>query len=349
MSSLTKKILSAFAGLSLLTTTGCMTSSLPYVHKKPYTIDNVPINPKSTNENLHLYLTAKDGGNFTTPDKNISSYTLENTEQGNLTVVKYTTKPEKEIKNDNIIVYLNGLESNCSWFSPVAKKLAKKGIETHALDRRGSGVNMRIKGDQQDWINDTDKLFVNLYKENPNSNIHLIAACFGSRLGTAYALDENIKGNISSIIYISPSLETKIKPNFLETLTIISSALLNNPDILVDSPIKDTRMFARDKASLDKINQDRVRVVAPRALDLFYGFNLMGKIENTSNKIYSPILVLYSENDEVSDIPETSEKILEVSSSKAEFINFPCCKHFLPLEAPDKVTELISQWFDKFE
>jgi pimeloyl-ACP methyl ester carboxylesterase len=75
----------------------------------------------------------------------------------------------------------------------------------------------------------------------------------------------------------------------------------------------------------------------------------MEKVEDTENKIYSPILVLYSENDEISDIPETSEKILEVSSSKTEFINFPCCKHFLPLEAPDKVTETISQWFDKFK
>ena len=339
MKSLTEILSSAALGISLFIS-GCMLSHLPYVYKKLETIETVSVYPRETSDDLNYFLTARDSLDFISADKSVSSYTLKQTKQGSLKIIKWNSQAERK---PDVLIYLNGLESHGRWFSQVASQLAEQGIETHALDRRGSGVNMRIYGKGEDWISDIDKLVMKLRKEE-QANIHIVSLCFGAKLATAYvSLHPN---KISSLIYISPGIETKIKPSCLEKLTIGFATIFNNPYILVDSPIKDINLFSQDKEVLDTIKKDRLRIIAPRATDLFYGYDLLKKSRKTG-KIIPPVLILYSDKDRISDIPANFGFFTKFSSL-IESKNFPDCQHSLPLEAPGKVSQVIADWLRRY-
>jgi len=342
MKFLTKIVSSALVGFSFFTQ-GCMLSNLPYIYKKSETIETVPIyNEDITPEKINLFLTARDDSNFISADKTLCSYILKKTNQGNLKVVKWNSRNEKI---NDIIIYLNGIESNCGWFSQVASQLAERGIETHALDRRGSGINMKIRGTGEDWLDDIDKLVEKIRNENQQAKIHVVSLCFGARLATSYALQNSSK--LSSLIYISPGIETKVEPDCLEKMTTGLAIMFNNPCILIDSPIKDINLFSSEPKIIDEIREDRLRIIAPRAIDLFYGDLLSEKIRKTKKDTGLHSLILYSQNDEISDAPKNI-KILMKFFPLIEYKNFSDCQHILPLEAPERVSQDIADWLRRY-
>jgi len=270
--------------------------------------------------------------NFLSLKENLS-YVLTQTERGPLKVCHW-----KSHSSNDSVIYLNGLVSHGLWFSEVAKNLSEKGIETHALDRRGTGINLSLYGSSNDWFDDISKLSGKIAAEN--KNIHLVSLCFGARLATAYAAQHN--SEISSLIYISPGLKTKVQPSLLEQLVILSSGIWNNSNILISSPVKNPRLFSFKKDVISYIENDTLKVTFPRAIDIYSGFELSQNLK--LEKITSPVLVLFAEHDPISNNYENYKLFCNFGSDEIVFKRYKGCRHALPLENPARVANDISDW-----
>lgn len=217
-----------------------------------------------------------------------------------------------------ILIYLNGLESHSGWFSEPANQLTEKGIVVYGLDRRGSGLNTRIKGGSQDWLKDLDKMVEIAKNENPNIDINLASLCFGARLSTSYAIKNQEK--ISSLIYISPGFDMKVGLNFLELGSIILDCFGIQTN--TQSPIKNNEMFTSNSDYLEFLKKDRLRTYAPNSDTYIKGENLLKQSLKDLDKIKIPSLVLLAFNDSIINIEKT-KKTIRKFGKKPEIIEYP--------------------------
>ena len=84
-------------------------------------------------------------------------------------------------------VLLHGIISHSGWYGPTCAALAQAGWEVHFLDRRGSGLNSRARGDVDNyytWISDVVQYMDSMTPVRPRL---LIGISWGGKLATALA------------------------------------------------------------------------------------------------------------------------------------------------------------------
>jgi len=307
-------------GLTGLILQGC--ANLPNIYKRNLTVESPAYKQAILKEDFqttydsnnlehrmrNLYVLG-DLDEFYSEKFNINSF---RDKKNKISYCKWKSKNPKEI-----IIYLNGLESHSGWFSESAQKLSKQGVIIYGLDRRGSGLNTRINGNEQDWINDVDKIINIAKKENPNCDINLASLCFGARVASAYAIENPNK--INSLIYISPGFNVKVKPNCLETMSIIldSIGLQTN----TDSVIKNDKMFTTNPRYLEFLKNDKLRTRKVNSDDYLDGQKLLEKINSDLDKINIPSLVLLAEKDKIVDNEKTLRTV-DKFGKKPEIIKY---------------------------
>ncbi len=317
-----QKILTGLVGL-ILSFEGC--ANLPNVYR-----NNLTVNKKSYQQEviMDIYKTKnhskRAGLQYIL---NPSEIYFDDFEIKQIKGVGYSKwKPKSEVRSS--LIYLNGLESNSGWFSKVANALSNKGIVIYGLDRRGSGLNSRIKGNGKDWIEDIDKIVNIAKKEYPNASITLASFCFGARPATAYAIKNQNK--INSLIYISPGFNIKVEPNVLEVLSIVLDCFGIQTN--TQTPIKKDEMFTLNPKYLDFIKNDKLRVRAPNSDSYIEGQKLLGFSLKNLNKIKIPSLFLLAEKDKIADFNKNKKtagkfgvkpKIIEYDSEHTIFFENP--------------------------
>ncbi|MEK6951496.1 MAG: alpha/beta fold hydrolase [Nanoarchaeota archaeon] len=267
---------------------------------------------------------------------------LRKTLEGDLSYVEYIPNNQKR---DNVLLYLNGLLSHSSWFAPVACLLGKEGIKTYALDRRGSGINSIITGSGKDWLDDLESLVERVSEENPNARIHLASLCFGSRIAGAYDSDRNKNKKISSQVMISPGFSMKVRPTKRESFLCWISSLTKCDNIVIKSPVYNEELFSDNEGIISAIKKDNLKISYPRARDVYSGYALMKKIK--FEKLNSPILVLYSERDEIVDYSKVFD-MLSKANTDVFYRNYEKNKHALTLENPQQVSKDILKWIENY-
>ncbi|MBU3907445.1 MAG: lysophospholipase [Nanoarchaeota archaeon] len=228
-------------------------------------------------------------------------------------------KPESK----NILIYLNGLESHSGWFCEVANELLSGDVVTYGLDRRGSGLNSKIIGNYQSWVDDVDNA-VNIAKtENPGAKVHLTSLCFGAKIASAYAIQNPDK--VDSLIYLSPGFSVKVSPSFKEKLKIGRARFFGSRE-RIPSPIKRDTMFTSSRKYLEFLQKDKLRSHDLDAKD-FWEAKLIDKyVLKNLNKIEIPSLVFLAGKDEIVDNRKT-KKILNKFGRKPIIVEYPNSEH----------------------
>jgi len=238
----------------------CIRSNYPYIHKKDETIAQYTnsLEEQVIEENSKYLQIINRTKNSV---YNLGIFCLEQNKEEEINYVRVLPFEQKD---DDVLIFINGLTSHSSWFAPIANLLSQRGIATYSLDRRGSGINSAVTGSRKTWVSDLDKLVDKVSVENPDANIHLSSLCFGSRLAGAYAAENSEK--ISSLILISPGFETHIGPGLYNKLSSFFSKIFSNNKILIKSPVYDVNLFSDDRNIQRVIEQDKLRTIYPRAI-----------------------------------------------------------------------------------
>ena len=235
------------------------------------------------------------------PSKKLDSFEIKSMITQNEKEIKYSRwLPKKSGKE--VIVYINGLESHGGWFAESARKLAERGIDVYAIDRRGSGINARVIGNYEDWVSDVHQLIKKIKEDSNEKDINLVSLCFGARVATAEVIKN--KEDVKTLAYISPGFDMKVDLNCCEKNLVALSVLsgINSP---VSSPIKRAEMFTRDEEYLGRIKSDLLRVTSPNASDFYQGLLLLDFCRNNSKSVKIPMTVMFAGRDEIIDINKT--------------------------------------------
>ena len=221
--------------------------------------------------------------------------------------------------SDEVLIYLNGLESHAGWFSEVANRFADDGLVVYGVDRRGSGLNSRINGNGKSWMRDVGRVIDIARSENSGCDINLVSLCFGARLATAYVVEN--PGDVDSLVYISPGFNVKVGPNLLEK----SGILLDTVGFQTNtrSPIRDDRMFTDNVRRLEFLRNDKLRTVASSSDDYLDGENLMSGVRGRLGEVGVRSFVLLAERDKIVDNDKT-RVTLGKFGEEPRIIEYPC-------------------------
>lgn len=270
-------------------------------------------------------------------------------ENGNIQVSEYTAGDGFMIKyrqwhgesRGDALLYLHGIESHSEWFSACAEKICGAGASVYALDRRGSGLNERDRGDCPDYLQLIDDVvrFVEQIRAS-HSTFHLAALSWGGKI--AVAADMLHPGLFQTITLITPGIFPRVAPGISSKISIAFDALLR-PEALHPIPIED-EMFTSIPEYLDYIANDPLRLRKVTARFYFESVKLDRFLKKKGYQWTAPTQLLLAEHDDIIDNRRLGVMFESLRMESKKVRMYSGCKHSLLFESPAKVVKDIGGW-----
>ncbi len=251
---------------------------------------------------------------------------------------------------DAFVLYLHGIEGHSLWFDESASFLAKHGISTFALDRRGSGCSKEARGDAKDpqqLLNDVRAALRFAREKSARKPLFLMANCWGAKLAAILAERQNPESQmLAGLVLSSPAIEVKVDLSFQEKLQVAWRLLLGNRDPL-PLPLK-VEDFTNNPVYLKYIAEDTKRLTTATARFLFCTMLLTKMSQRSAEKITLPTLVLQSGIDTIVDEPGIKKWFERLAASDKKFVLYPEVHHSLDFDAnPHAYRETLLDWLQE--
>jgi len=243
---------------------------------------------------------------------NKKSYFIKSKDGSNL--MYYSWLPNKKIKV--AIGIIHGLGEHSSRYDDFAEYFCKKGFGVYSIDLRGHGKSEGKRGHINNFkklIDDSEEMFINIRKENLNVPMVM----FGHSLGGCIALNylcENQSKEIDLAIISSPWLKTVLEPpKFIIYIQKILVVLF--PSFTLNNRL-DPYHLSKNTNKVKKYIKDPL-VHNRISLKMFSEVNkAIDKIENESEKINIPVLLLHGKKDNIISFKGTKKISKKINNSK---------------------------------
>ena len=243
---------------------------------------------------------------------NKKSYFIKSKDGSNL--MYYSWLPNKKIKV--AIGIIHGLGEHSSRYDDFAEYFCKKGYGVYSIDLRGHGKSEGKRGHVNNFknlIDDSEEMFINIRKENLNVPMVM----FGHSLGGCIALNylcENQSKEIDLAIISSPWLKTVLEPpKFIIYIQKILVGLF--PSFTLNNRL-DPYHLSKNTNKVKKYIKDPL-VHNRISLKMFSEVNkAIDKIENESEKINIPVLLLHGKKDNIISFKGTKKISKKINNSK---------------------------------
>tara|TARA_B100000965_G_scaffold77846_1_gene61821 strand:- start:2710 stop:3549 length:840 start_codon:yes stop_codon:yes gene_type:complete len=243
---------------------------------------------------------------------NKKSYFIKSKDGSNL--MYYSWLPNKKIKV--AIGIIHGLGEHSSRYDDFAEYFCKKGYGVYSIDLRGHGKSEGKRGHVNNFkklIDDSEEMFINIRKENLNVPMVM----FGHSLGGCIALNylcENQSKEIDLAIISSPWLKTVLEPpKFIIYIQKILVVLF--PSFTLNNRL-DPYHLSKNTNKVKKYIKDPL-VHNRISLKMFSEVNkAIDKIENESEKINIPVLLLHGKKDNIISFKGTKKISKKINNSK---------------------------------
>lgn len=201
-------------------------------------------------------------------------------------------------------IVLHGIQSHGGWYEGTCRWLAERGCVVDFLDRRGSGLNEKERGDAPSFRRLLDDVgeFLNAQPRWPNAPRVLVGISWGGKL--AAALPYRHPKLIDGIALLCPGLRPKVRPTFAERVGIVLCRLVR-PRKLFPIPLNDPSLFTATPHWQEFIANDPLSLrqatsrflVASTMLDIY--------LRRAGRRIDVPVLLLQAGQDRIVDPEET--------------------------------------------
>lgn len=244
------------------------------------------------------------------------------------------------------VVVLHGIVSHGGWYLRSCRHLAARGFEVHAIDRRGSGVNMAARGDvphHKTWFSDVQSYLTSLPPEVPTV---LVGISWGGKLAAALGA-ENLP-DIAGVAMVCPGLFACQQASRLQrgVLHAAGMARLSNRRIAI--PLRDPALFTDSPQWQAYIRDDpftlpRITVRFARA-DL----QLNHQARAAAEQIRSPVLLMLAGREQIVDNDRTRDFFHRIAAPDKVCLEYPDAGHTLEFE-PDPTQYLndLSTWVER--
>jgi alpha-beta hydrolase superfamily lysophospholipase len=225
------------------------------------------------------------------------------------------------------VVLLHGIQSHGGWFVRTCRELAAAGYGVSFLDRRGSGLNDRGRGDTPSFrrlLDDVAEYLAPL----PRPRV-VVGISWGGKL--AVGLQRRHAGIVDGLVLIAPGLCPQVRPRLGERLRIVAARLFH-PTRQFAIPLNDAELFTANPERQGFIRADPLALRTATARLLVESARLDVYLRFAARHVAAPVLVLLGENDRIIDNAATRRSVARFATKDVTVIQYPAAHHTLEFE-----------------
>jgi alpha-beta hydrolase superfamily lysophospholipase len=246
------------------------------------------------------------------------------------------------------IVCVHGIQSHGGWYEYSCGRLCQAGFGVSFLDRRGSGLNERDRGDAPGFrrlLDDIAEFLKEIRTRAENQRVFLVAISWGGKL--AVALQRRHPGLVDGLALLCPGFLAQVGPSFVQRLRIFGCRLLR-PRKLFDIPLDDPELFTANPRWLQFLREDRLGLRQATARFLLESARLDVYLRFCKKHVRVPVLLLLAENDRIIDNNRTRRFVESFAAADKQMIEYPAAHHTLEFEPePERFIRDLQTWLER--
>jgi alpha-beta hydrolase superfamily lysophospholipase len=212
------------------------------------------------------------------------------------------------------------------------------------LDRRGSGLNQRDRGDAPGFRRLLDDIAE--YIQPLPRPVILTAISWGGKLGVAF--QRRHAGLVEGLALLCPGIFNRVGTPVWQRFTITWRRLVT-PRKLFPVPLNDPELFTATPRWQHFIRDDPLRLREVTARLMVESVRLGGYLRLVAQSVQMPVLVLLAGNDRIIDNTRTRRFVERFSTTDRTVIEYPGAHHTLEFEAnPDGFIDDWVRWLERF-
>jgi alpha-beta hydrolase superfamily lysophospholipase len=246
------------------------------------------------------------------------------------------------------VVCIHGIQSHGGWYEYSCGKLAEAGFAVSFLDRRGSGMNERDRGDAPGFrrlLDDLAEYLQPLRSQAPSLPVFLVGISWGGKL--AVALERRHPGLVDGLALLCPGFFSLVRPTWKQRLGIAWSRLVA-PRRLFPIPLNDPALFTATPRWQEFVRNDPLALRQATARLLVESVRLDGYLRWASKYVTQPILLLLAQCDRIIDNARTRAFVDKLPSRDKQVIEYAGAHHTLEFEPnPDRFIADLQGWLER--
>lgn len=246
------------------------------------------------------------------------------------------------------VVCVHGIQSHGGWYEYSSTRLAQVGFEVSFLDRRGSGLNERDRGDTPGFrrlLDDIAEFLRPLKAGSGGVPIFLVGVSWGGKL--ALALQRRHPGLTEGVALLCPGIAARIKPPLKQRFRILWSRVAS-PSRLFPIPLNDPELFTANPVRQQYIRDDPLSLRQATARFLIESVRLDGYLRLVRRSIRVPVLLMLAGHDRIVHNDRVRRFVEQLPSTDREVIEYPEAHHTLEFEpSPDFFINDLIRWLDR--
>lgn len=238
------------------------------------------------------------------------------------------------------IVCLHGIQSHSGWYDKSCRRLAEAGYIVSYLDRRGSGMNWKQRGDAPSYRRLLDDVREFIAADGLEVPVTLIATSWAGKLGVLLAAEA--KPVMDRLVLVAPGLFPQVKPPFKVRLGV-AVAKFSQPGKLFPIPLDDAELFTYEPHWQYFLRSDPLSIHHASARLLVESFWLDKAVGRVQRLAAIPTLLLLAGKDRIIRNDVTRSWLQQVSP-ESMVLEFPEAHHTLEFERDTVWLEQLVGW-----
>jgi alpha-beta hydrolase superfamily lysophospholipase len=244
------------------------------------------------------------------------------------------------------ILLIHGITSHSGWYLRSCSHLARAGFEVHALDRRGSGLNLAERGDVpgcETWQSDVAGYLQSLPAAQATI---MLGVSWGGKFALAFA--RNRPELVDAIGLLCPGLFAKQVPGPVTYLALRAAAAAGLASWRVPIPLRDPALFTAAPEWQSYLRTDPFALRRVTIRWVLSDRRLSRAALQSPSGIQQPVLLALAGRDRIVDNRRTLEFFHRLGSRDRTVLKYQNAEHTLEFE-PDPVPFLddLARWAKK--
>jgi alpha-beta hydrolase superfamily lysophospholipase len=244
------------------------------------------------------------------------------------------------------VVCLHGIQSHGGWYEYSCGRLADARYTVFYLDRRGSGLNMRQRGDAPSYrrlIVDVLEFIDQVARPRPGPPVILSACSWGGKVAAAAAQWHS--GKVDALALQAPGFFAKVTPSLATRLGVARSSRFK-PTRNYPIPLSDPALFTATPKWRQFIADDALSLRHATARLLMQSFFLDRALRRMTN-VTVPVLLQLAGQDRIIDNVKTRAFVESLASKDKQVIEYPGAHHTMEFEPdPGRFVDDLTTWMD---
>jgi alpha-beta hydrolase superfamily lysophospholipase len=197
------------------------------------------------------------------------------------------------------VVCVHGIQSHGGWYEHSCQCLAGSGFSVFFLDRRGSGLNKRDRGDAPSFrrlLDDMAEFLRWLQGQGEKTRTFLLGISWGGKL--AGALQRRHPGLVDGLALLCPGFFPRVRPSLVERARILWAGL-TAPDRLFPIPLDEPELFTATPRWLRFLREDATSLHHATARFLVESVRLDIYLRFVPRHVRVPVLLMLAGRDRI--------------------------------------------------